>query len=174
MTSTTVPSRVACPCGWRGWRGYRVRPDSRDCPRCGGDRAKIEALWLAGQGPGRWRAYLVCWAADRGELPDSSHADHYLGSTTDLPGRIAAHEDGRGARVTANAVEHGATLVLARTWDRDPFTGGTAREFELRHKQRKSAPSPRTRTGKRRGANGSLRRLCPICKERARARREEG
>jgi hypothetical protein len=75
-------------------------------------------------------------------------------------GRLRDHRLGRGARLVAAAVAAGATVELARTW-RLPGAEA-ARAFERRLKQRCPSFSPRTRNGgRRRGANSSLRRLCP-------------
>jgi len=162
--------RVACPCGWAG---YRVHPNARDCPARGCPGDKIEALWTAGQGPGRSMVYLLHfhWPLQLvdGELrevpPEGFHACHYCGWTTDLPGRVRDHlagvyvrggkQRGRGARLVAAAIAAGATVELIRAW-RAP------REFEQLLKQRRDAPSPRTHNGgRRRGAARSLRPLCP-------------
>ena len=43
-------------------------------------------------------------------------ANHYVGFAVDLAERIAAHEAGRGARITAAAVEHGITFTWF-AWD---------------------------------------------------------
>jgi predicted GIY-YIG superfamily endonuclease len=70
------------------------------------------------------------------------HAGHYLGSTTDLSHRLAAHQAGQGARLLAVVAAAGIGWELARTWD-----GGRERERQL----------------KRRGGRA---RLCPLCKAR--------
>jgi len=41
---------------------------------------------------------------------------HYLGWTTDLPGRLARHRAGRGAEETKKAVKEGLKLKLAQSW----------------------------------------------------------
>lgn len=71
-----------------------------------------------------------------------SHARHYMGWTSGLHERLAAHRDGRGARLTAVLREVGIGWKLARAW-----RGG--RTDERRLKRRKEAP-----------------RLCPICTPR--------
>jgi predicted GIY-YIG superfamily endonuclease len=44
------------------------------------------------------------------------HARHYLGWTTDLNARIAAHANGSGANLMAVVNRAGITWRLARTW----------------------------------------------------------
>ena len=68
------------------------------------------------------------------------HAGHSLGSTNDLPTRLAEHDRGRGARLLAVIKAAGITWTLARTWE-----GGKHRE-----RQRKR--------------QGGASRRCPICK----------
>src|SRR4051794_28517804 len=68
------------------------------------------------------------------------HAGHYLGSTNDLPQRLAEHERGRGARLLAVIKAAGITWTLARTWE-----GGKQRERQLKRQ-------------------GGASRRCPICK----------
>ncbi|WP_306364375.1 hypothetical protein [Nocardia sp. CC227C] len=55
------------------------------------------------------------------------HAGHYIGTTRDLEARLAAHREGRGARLLQVLKEHGIGWHLARTWD-----GGRALERELK------------------------------------------
>ena len=69
------------------------------------------------------------------------HAGHYLGSTANLPARLAEHSKGRGARLLAVVSQAGIDWQLARTW-----CGGKARESQLKKR-------------------GGRSRLCPICKE---------
>ena len=87
--------RVECRCGWVG---YRVHPNSRDCPARGCPREKIEALWTAGQGPHRSIVYLLHfhWPVQlvdgkpRAVPPKGFHACHYCGKPASsglLPGR---------------------------------------------------------------------------------------
>ena len=72
------------------------------------------------------------------------HARHYLGWTADLHARLAAHRDGRGARLMEVITKAGITWQLARTWP-----GGRERERAI--KNRHEAP-----------------RLCPFCSPRPR------
>jgi predicted GIY-YIG superfamily endonuclease len=141
----TAPThRIVCPCGWVG---YRRRPHSRPCPACGLDRAKLDAMWLAGCAPHRGRCcYLV-------EIrPAYRHASHYLGFTADLPRRWAEHQAGHGSRLLAAALDAGCDLELVRVW-----YGQQARALEQRLKQRRKPTSTRC------GAARSLRPLCPLC-----------
>jgi hypothetical protein len=69
-------------------------------------------------------------------------ARHYLGTTKDLPARLALHRAGQGARMLAAAVARGIDFTLVRTWE-----GG--RDVELRLKRRKEGT-----------------RLCPNCRGR--------
>ena len=165
-----VRQRVACPCGWRG---YRVQVNSRNCPApgCGTDRNKIEALWPAGQGPRRWIVYVLhfVWPGDGrppiiGYRPDGTpvrfHAGHYIGSTSDLPARLRDHRTGvyvrgkkqhsRGARVVAAAVALGAKIELVRVWHAPP-------QFEAHLKQARKPGSTRC------GVTAGSRRYCPLC-----------
>jgi predicted GIY-YIG superfamily endonuclease len=145
--------KVGCPCGWRG---YRVRPDSRPCPACHADPEKIETLWLAGHGPHQSVVYLLHFRWPQGR-PAGFHADHYCGATRDLPQRLRAHQRGQGARLVAAAVQAGAVVELARLWH-------VPMAFERRLKQRRPySESARTRKRYRRGCATSLRRLCPTC-----------
>src|SRR6266508_179308 len=135
MTAATAArprQRVACPCGWAG---YRVNPNARDCPARGCPREKIEALWTAGQGPGRSMVYLLHfhWPprlvdGEFREVPPAGfHARHYCGWTTDLPSRLRDHlagvyipgekQRGRGASLVAASIAAGATVEVARIWD---------------------------------------------------------
>jgi predicted GIY-YIG superfamily endonuclease len=67
------------------------------------------------------------------------HARHYVGWTADLLARLAAHREGRGARLMEVITAAGISWQLARTWP-----GGRDRERAI--KNRHEAP-----------------RLCPIC-----------
>jgi predicted GIY-YIG superfamily endonuclease len=71
------------------------------------------------------------------------HAKHYIGFTTDLPGRLAEHASGAGARLLQVITEAGLSFELARTWQ------GT-RKTERSLKNRKEAPA-----------------LCPLCNPQA-------
>jgi predicted GIY-YIG superfamily endonuclease len=44
------------------------------------------------------------------------HARHYLGFTTNLEARLAAHRRGRGSPLVSAAVDDGIEVFLARTW----------------------------------------------------------
>lgn len=165
--------RVGCQvCGWRG---YRRTPQGRRCPNltCGADPEKIETLWVAGQGPGIWRTYLICLAWPAGWRRDPAdhrylitptgerirfHAQHYTGKTKDLPTRLADHLAGRGAGVLAAAMALGATPRLARTWI-EP-----SREWRFKRRRRR-LPSPQSRCTVRRGVIEGMTRYCPFCKE---------
>lgn len=68
------------------------------------------------------------------------HARHYLGWTDNLPGRLADHVAGRGARLTAVVLDAGIGLMLARTWP------GETRGDERRRKGRGLTP------------------FCPVCR----------
>jgi len=68
-----------------------------------------------------------------------AHAQHYIGYSHDIDGRMNAHKKGRGARLMTVIREKGIDWELARTWVAD-------RNFERSLKNRKNAPS-----------------LCPIC-----------
>ncbi len=169
MTAARPRQRVACPCGWVG---YRVNPNARDCPARGCPREKIEALWTAGQGPGRSMVYLLHfhWPprlvdGEFREVPPAGfHARHYCGWTTDLPSRLRDHlagvyirgekQRGRGARLVAAAIAAGATVEVARIWY-------APRAFEQHLKQRRKGGSTRC------GAKKALTKLCPICDGRA-------
>ncbi len=70
-------------------------------------------------------------------------ARHYLGSTSNLDARLAAHESGQGANFTRVVRERGINWTLAATWTGDRVT-------ERYWKNRKNAP-----------------RLCPMCRARA-------
>lgn len=69
-----------------------------------------------------------------------AHARHYMGWTEDLPGRLEAHAQGRGARLMEVARERGAGWTLARTWV------GLTKAQERQLKRRREAPL-----------------LCPLC-----------
>jgi hypothetical protein len=69
------------------------------------------------------------------------HPRHYTGWASDLAARLADHDDGRGARLTAVAKAAGITWTLARTWP-----GTRARERQLTNQ-------------------GGASRHCPTCKK---------
>lgn len=68
------------------------------------------------------------------------HARHYVGWSPDLEGRLAAHKDGRGARLMAVVVAAGIEWELARTRQ------GT-RDIERKIKR-----------------DGGASRYCPVCR----------
>lgn len=69
------------------------------------------------------------------------HARHYLGFSEDLPARLEAHRNGRGARLIEVITEVGITFTLARVWEDGD------RQLERRLKNRKKSTE-----------------LCPICR----------
>jgi len=73
--------------------------------------------------------------------PAYKHARHYLGSTSDLTARLAAHRSGTGSPLCRAAVEAGNALILVRTWK-----GGRIEERKLH--RRKNSPA-----------------LCPLCQQ---------
>ena len=76
-----------------------------------------------------------------------SHAQHYLGSTKNLPYRLSQHRNGEGSPLVKAVIEAGILVHLAGTWE-----GG--RDLERKFKRRK---------------NG--RKLCPICQAEKRRER---
>jgi predicted GIY-YIG superfamily endonuclease len=89
--------------------------------------------------------YLLHFDAPVGN--ERHRAQHYLGSTSDLPGRLEAHRAGRSARLLEVLHERGIGFACVRTWP-----GGRSEERRL--KNRKKA-----------------RALCPVCREAAEKRR---
>lgn len=73
------------------------------------------------------------------------HAGHYLGWTRDLAARVARHFEGHGSRLVRAVVLAGIGIQVARTWEGD-------RKEERRLKKQ-----------------GGRARLCPVCREVARA-----
>ncbi len=69
-------------------------------------------------------------------------ANHYIGFTNDLVGRLLEHAEGRGARFMQVCKERGIDFCLARVWEGQ----GATRHFERRLKNYKK-PS----------------RFCPVC-----------
>jgi len=51
------------------------------------------------------------------DQPVSDHARHYLGWASDLAARLAAHREGRGARLMEVCKERGITWHVSRTWE---------------------------------------------------------
>lgn len=68
------------------------------------------------------------------------HARHYTGWTRDLPGRLAEHGTGNGARLLAVVHHAGIGWTLARTWP-----GSRSRERALKRQ-------------------GGASRRCPLCR----------
>ena len=62
-----------------------------------------------------------------------SHAQHYLGYTTDLENRLAAHHCGNGSRLLAEVIRQNINWQLVRTWNGD-------RTLERKLKRRKKQP----------------------------------
>lgn len=73
------------------------------------------------------------------------HAKHYLGWTSDLDSRLAAHRAGTGARLMAVLHDAGIGWTLARTWQ--PATRSRERQIK---------------------AQGGASRCCPMCGHTAR------
>lgn len=69
------------------------------------------------------------------------HATHYRGWAAMLAGRLLAHVNGQGAKLTHHVRAAGIGWSLARTWD------GVDRNFERLLKNR-----------------GGASRMCPICR----------
>jgi predicted GIY-YIG superfamily endonuclease len=67
------------------------------------------------------------------------HAGHYLGWTSDLNARLAAHANGSGSRLMSVITAAGIGWQLARTW-----TGSRYRERQLK-------------------IQGGHSRKCPLC-----------
>jgi predicted GIY-YIG superfamily endonuclease len=72
------------------------------------------------------------------------HARHYTGYTTDLPARLAAHQNGTGAHLLAVVHAKGIGWTLARTW-----AGTRGRERALKRQ-------------------GGASRRCPLCRSNSR------
>jgi hypothetical protein len=103
---------------------------------------------LAGQ---VYEAFPLCRGCRRGGVVyllhftrPYQHARHYLGTTTDLAGRLAQHELGLGARLLQVGLAAGIEWRLARLWP-----GGRGRERALK-------------------AQGGASRRCPLCGVRPR------
>lgn len=90
--------------------------------------------------------YLICFSEPIGT--ERHRARHYAGfAESDVQARFAAHQAGRGARITQVAISRGVGLTLVRVWpDGD-------RKFERKLK------------------DGSLTELCPNCRAASMARR---
>lgn len=71
--------------------------------------------------------------------PPLAHARHYLGSTRDVPSRVAYHRAGRGSPLVRAAVDAGCEVIVSRTLH-------GSRDDEARLKRQHNTP-----------------RLCPLC-----------
>ncbi len=82
-----------------------------------------------GTGPGgEGAAYLLHFDEPIGDLGNPrGQAQHYLGSSDDVPARLADHAAGHGARLTQVVKERGIGWRLVRTWP-----GGRAVERALK------------------------------------------
>ena len=69
------------------------------------------------------------------------HAQHYIGWTSDLEGRLKKHREGNGARLIQVITGKGISFTVVRTW-----IGERALERKLKNQK-------------------NARRLCPLCKE---------
>jgi len=88
--------------------------------------------------------YLIHFERPIGDLNNPrGQAQHYLGFTQDLEGRLQAHRTGNGSAIMAEVARQGIGWTLARTWE-----GG--RDLERQLKNQHNSP-----------------RLCPICREEA-------
>lgn len=68
------------------------------------------------------------------------HAQHYVGSSTDLAGRLAQHRAGRGARLMEVITEQGIPWVVSRV-----LVGGKTLERRIKNQHHTA-------------------RLCPVCR----------
>jgi predicted GIY-YIG superfamily endonuclease len=80
--------------------------------------------------------YLIHFSAP---ISPAHTCQHYLGSAHDIARRLAEHRAGKGARLTAVAVERGIRMDVVARWP-----GGRALERKLK-------------------ARHNSRRLCPVC-----------
>jgi hypothetical protein len=166
-----VVYRVACPCNWMG---NRRKPTARKCPWCARPGKQIQTWWQVGRASVVYILHFH-WPYGRVDakhirLADGSvvkfHANHYSGSTCDLPRRLAEHLSGRGAKLVAAAIALGAEVRVARVWHvplafeqrlRQPPQPDTSCEpGNLRY-----SSCPQAGNGRRYGAKKSLRPLCP-------------
>ena len=73
-----------------------------------------------------------------------AHAQHYIGATENLPGRLMAHYKGNGARLPQVMYQRGIGMSLARVWyGTHSEIYALERFFKRRYK--------------------SARKLCPLC-----------
>jgi hypothetical protein len=156
--------RVACPCAWMG---NRRKPTARACPWCGGPGKQIRTWWQVGRAH-QSVVYILHFHWPKGVVRDPDNldwlvwpdgrrirfqADHYSGSTCDLPRRLAEHLSGRGAKLVAAALELGANVRVSRVWH-------VPVAFEQRLRRPKPTLSPQSTNGQRFGSI-QLRPLCP-------------
>jgi putative endonuclease len=80
--------------------------------------------------PNGGTVYLLHFAEPIGN-PDSPYgsASHYMGWTSDLGPRLAAHRDGAGAAIMRAVAKAGIDFEVARTWE-----GGRQLERELKNR----------------------------------------
>lgn len=93
--------------------------------------------------------YLICFHDQDGNKAQLAHAGHYVGWASNLTARLAHHQKGTGARLTAAAAKAGLELRVVQTW-----------EQKSRHFERKL----HTRHGSR---------ICPVCKAAKRTTSEK-
>jgi hypothetical protein len=84
-------------------------------------------------------AHLTCTRASSGAIASHSNCRKIRQWTTDLPARLTAHRDGRGARLIEVITAAGIGFRVARTW-----TGDRTRERQIKRQ-------------------GGLGRCCPLC-----------
>jgi hypothetical protein len=87
--------------------------------------------------------YLLHFCDAQGNALRLKHAGHYMGWSSDLDARLAAHRGGTGARLMEVITNAGIDWKLVRTW-----TG--TRKLERKLKNR-----------------GGHARVCPVCREEA-------
>jgi len=74
------------------------------------------------------------------------HAQHYLGSASDLDARLGQHENGNGARLTGVIKELGIGWTLVRVWE----FGTRKQAWQAEHRYKTTYKNSR--------------KLCPICR----------
>ncbi len=174
MSDFTRRPRWAVACEPCEWRGQRVNPGGRGCPRCG---RPVTVRHQAGLFPGRGRTYLLClqwpegWARDPDDwrvlvTPDGRrirfHGQHYTGKSFDVAGRVADHQAGRGGVNYLNAaMALGAVPVLVRTW---PLPSGQDwKEWRVKRRSARLKACATNKCGQRRGVGHGMTRECPRC-----------